>query len=63
MLVSVQILSSSAMPEEKLRHLLEAFSGLGKVRVLWKWEKEQMEAKPSNVMLKKWLPQQDVLGE
>jgi glucuronosyltransferase len=37
------------------------FSKLDK-RILWKWETEAMKRKPDNVMLKKWLPQQDVLG-
>ena len=32
------------------------------LRVLWKWGGE-MEGRPENVMLRDWLPQQDVLGE
>lgn len=31
-------------------------------RVLWKWESDSMPGKPDNVMLRRWLPQQDVLG-
>jgi glucuronosyltransferase len=33
-----------------------------KAKVLWKWETEDIKGKPDNVMLQKWLPQQDVLG-
>ena len=40
---------------------LEVFSKL-KQKVLWKWETEKMDGLPKNVMLSKWLPQQDVLG-
>ncbi len=32
------------------------------LRVLWKWGGE-MEGKPENVLLRDWLPQQDVLGK
>ena len=41
--------------------LLKAFGQL-KERVLWKWEKSNMKEKPDNVMIKDFLPQQDVLG-
>ena len=41
--------------------MLGAFGKL-RQKVLWKWETEVMDDKPSNVMLHKWLPQQDVLG-
>ena len=50
------------MSEEKRRLLLGVFSKL-KQRVLWKWETESMPDKPDNVMLSKWLPQQDVLAD
>ncbi len=50
------------MPEEKKRIFLSVFSKL-KLKVLLKWETEEMEGKPDNVMLRKWMPQQDVLGE
>jgi len=33
-----------------------------KQRVIWKWETEVMDDLPSNVLLSKWLPQNDVLG-
>ncbi|XP_049819200.1 UDP-glycosyltransferase UGT5-like [Aethina tumida] len=30
--------------------------------VVWKWETDTMENKPDNILLQKWLPQQDLLG-
>ncbi|XP_074036988.1 UDP-glycosyltransferase UGT5 [Leptinotarsa decemlineata] len=29
--------------------------------VIWKWEEDELPGKPDNVLLKKWLPQQDIL--
>ena len=55
------VLKASVMSEDKRKTLLNVFGKL-KQKVLWKWETEHMEDKPSNVMLHKWLPQQDVLG-
>merc|ERR1719361_2726614 len=49
------------MPDTKRKVLLNVFRNL-KQKILWKWETDQMEDKPPNVMLHKWLPQQDVLG-
>jgi glucuronosyltransferase len=41
--------------------LVDVFSCL-KQRIIWKWETEDMEGKPDNVLLSKWLPQQDILA-
>ncbi len=49
------------MPEDKKRIFVNVLSKL-KQKVLWKWETEEMEGKPANVLLKKWLPQQDIIG-
>ena len=49
------------MSDDKRKTLLNVFGKL-KQKVLWKWETDHMEDKPPNVMLHKWLPQQDVLG-
>ena len=49
------------MPEETRKIFVNVFSRL-KQRVLWKWPKE-MPDRPPNVMLSKWIPQQDVLGK
>ena len=55
------VLKASVMSDDKRKIMLGAFGKL-KQKVLWKWETEVMDNKPSNVMLHKWLPQQDVLG-
>ena len=55
----IQVIKASDIPEDKLRAFLDSFSGR-RERILWKWEAEEsdMPGKPSNIMLKKWLPQQ-----
>lgn len=30
--------------------------------ILWKWEADYLDRKPKNVITRKWLPQQDLLG-
>lgn len=52
---------SAAMPQEKLHAFLNAFGKL-KQRVLWKFENEKLGGVPKNVMIKKWLPQADILA-
>jgi UDP:flavonoid glycosyltransferase YjiC (YdhE family) len=54
-------LHSSQMGDGKRQAFLEAFSKL-KQRVLWKWETDSLPGQPKNVMLGKWLPQSDILG-
>lgn len=49
------------MPEYLRRMFMLVFKQLPQ-RVLWKWEGENMIDLPNNVMLSKWLPQQDLLG-
>jgi len=57
------VLSTMTMPEAAAQKILRVFEKL-KQKVLWKWETEEMKGikLPSNVMLKKFLPQQDLLG-
>ncbi|XP_055379342.1 UDP-glycosyltransferase UGT5-like [Condylostylus longicornis] len=54
-------LKSSDIPQEKLKAILNVFKKL-KQRVLWKWEDEYLPNCPDNVMIKKWIPQSDVLA-
>ncbi|XP_077291127.1 UDP-glycosyltransferase UGT5-like [Arctopsyche grandis] len=54
-------LQSKDMPVDKLKVFLNVFKSL-KQRVLWKWEDENLEGKPDNVLLGKWLPQSDILA-
>lgn len=49
------------MPEDFRKVFVRVFSRLN-VRVIWKWETESMPDTPPNVLLRKWLPQQDILG-
>lgn len=51
---------SSKFPKEKIDAFLNAFSKL-KQRVIWKFEDESYEV-PTNVLVRKWLPQSDILG-
>lgn len=53
-------LHSSAMPKKIVEIFLKAFSKL-KQRVIWKYEDETLVV-PSNVLIKKWLPQSDILA-
>ena len=49
------------MPKEKLQFFLDIFSKL-KQRVLWKFEDESIKNLPKNILIKKWLPQTDILA-
>lgn len=52
---------SSELSPEKLKIFFDTFSKL-KQRVLWKFEDESLTGLPKNVMIKKWMPQGDVLA-
>ncbi|XP_017784695.1 PREDICTED: UDP-glucuronosyltransferase 2B2-like [Nicrophorus vespilloides] len=54
-------LKSKSFPLDKREGIMKALSKL-KMKVLWKFEDENLLGKPSNVLIKKWLPQQDVLA-
>lgn len=54
------IVKPKEMPEATRVKFIKVFSKL-KQRVLWKWDAEMPDA-PPNVMVRKWLPQQDILG-
>ncbi|KAL7041127.1 hypothetical protein ACKWTF_000661 [Chironomus riparius] len=49
------------IPEDKQKIILKVFSKL-KQRVIMKWESDVLPGKPDNVMISKWLPQNDVLA-
>lgn len=49
------------MPRDKLNAFLETFAKL-KQKVLWKYEDESIKNLPLNVMIRKWLPQSDILA-
>uniref|UniRef100_A0A182TRD4 Uncharacterized protein n=1 Tax=Anopheles melas TaxID=34690 RepID=A0A182TRD4_9DIPT len=54
-------MKSADMPKDKMKAFLEVFRNL-KQRVLWKYENEDVTRLPKNVMVRKWLPQSDVLA-
>ncbi|XP_065088496.1 UDP-glycosyltransferase UGT5-like [Ochlerotatus camptorhynchus] len=54
-------LRSSAMPRETLDVFLQVFLNLPQYNFLWKWETDQLPDLPPNVLLRKWIPQNDVL--
>ncbi|XP_050423758.1 UDP-glycosyltransferase UGT4-like [Adelges cooleyi] len=55
------VIQASKMPNETVSLLL---SELGKIKqtVLWKWEDDSIPDLPKNVIVRKWFPQNDVLG-
>ncbi|XP_017087027.2 UDP-glycosyltransferase UGT4 [Drosophila bipectinata] len=52
---------SKEMPPEMLQLFLKVFGSL-RQRVLWKFEDESIPQLPENVMVRKWLPQADILA-
>lgn len=49
------------MPADKLKAFIESFRRV-KQKVLWKFEDETITNLPPNVMVRKWLPQSDILA-
>jgi len=49
----------SSIPKHIKKVLMEAFAEIPQ-RVLWKYE-SKLEKNPENTMIKKWLPQRDIL--
>ncbi|XP_046734171.1 UDP-glucosyltransferase 2-like [Diprion similis] len=54
-------IQSSTLGSDKLKIILAALGQL-KQRVLWKFEATDLPGRPKNVMIRKWLPQNDVLS-
>lgn len=52
---------SNFLPKETLSTILKVFSKI-KQRIVMKWELDELEGKPENVFISKWLPQDDVLA-
>lgn len=52
---------TSTLPEEVIQAFKNAFAELPQ-RVLWKFELE-MEDMPSNVLVSKWFPQNDIFSK
>ncbi|XP_043461764.1 UDP-glucosyltransferase 2-like [Leptopilina heterotoma] len=56
------MIKSSTLPEKKLKALFKVFSEIPR-KVVWKWEGNEHPELPKNVMIKKWIPQFDLLSE
>lgn len=54
-------MKSTEMPKEKLDIIIEGLSRL-KQKVIWKYEDESIKNLPKNIMIKKWMPQSDILS-
>jgi len=52
---------STYLAPDTIKALLKAFAKL-KQRVIMKWETDVMDGKPENVLISKWLPQDDILA-
>ena len=55
------MLKSVNLPESK-KHIFYSVFGRLEQRVIWKYETNTTDSKPSNVMHMQWCPQQDILG-
>lgn len=51
----------SVMDEQKKLDILETFSKL-KQKVIWKWDDESLKVDKSKFLVRKWLPQDDILA-
>lgn len=54
------MIRSDSLPEYKRNAFVSAFGTL-KQTVLWKWENETIPNQPKNVIIRKWMPQRDIL--
>lgn len=54
------MIRAESLPLAKREGLLQAF-GQFKQNVIWKWENETLPNQPANVLIRKWLPQRDIL--
>lgn len=53
-------IKSSELPFKTIQVFFEVFSSLP-YDVIWKWDTDNCPGKPSNILLVKWLPQNDLL--
>lgn len=49
--------------EERLRKVIVSALAELPYTVVWKWESDHLPDKPDNVIIRNWLPQQDLLGK
>lgn len=53
--------NSSSLSEHKRKAFIDAFREIPQ-RVVWKWEDKTIPDIPDNVLVRKWLPQQEILA-
>ncbi|XP_078036851.1 UDP-glucosyltransferase 2-like [Augochlora pura] len=56
------MVKTATMPEETLQVVVNVLASLPR-KVIWKWETDDLPKKLDNVLIKKWLPQYDILSE
>lgn len=54
------MIRATTLPDEKREAILKAL-GQFKQKVLWKWENETLPNQPQNVLIRKWMPQKEIL--
>lgn len=54
-------INPSMMDEERKRGLVQALSSL-KYKTIWKFDDDSLEVDPTKIMVRKWLPQYEILG-
>ncbi|XP_075974351.1 UDP-glycosyltransferase UGT5-like [Anticarsia gemmatalis] len=55
------LIKGSTMPRKQLEAILKVFARLPQ-RIVWKWEGDTIKNLPDNIMIKRWLPQFDILN-
>lgn len=55
------LIRTSTLPKHKLQMFKDTFARLP-IRVLWKYEEDNMPDKPDNMYISKWMPQLDILS-
>ena len=56
------MIRGDTLPKEKMLAFVQVFAQMPQ-KFIWKWENEEMANKPSNVFVKKWLPQFEILSK
>lgn len=53
---------STQLTVETRDAIMRVFAKMSPIKVLWKWENDQLPNKADNVMIGKWMPQSDILA-
>lgn len=57
-------MQGTSLPEDTRNNFLNVFRQLPNYHIIWKWESDAyFPGQADNVQFKKWIPQQDLLGE